>query len=432
VLRIACRWSVAPDAGKRRGLSFDGRSRSRAGFAAMARSRSKDSLQTPHATPSAATTIALRATGGTRLRGPQLEFNRLTRRIETLRRKAGKERERLEELLHRFLAVVGPVDAELARRRIELARALSDAHARWTLRKARIASVRDLILSLLQEAFEVATPDQAATDLYDQWIERGDREEEDRSRAAIKKLLRAEFRAEFGFDPDIDDDGDDSRAGFERFRRKMAEQVRKADEEQARQPGGTGTSRDLGRRRREAEQEDVRVKSIRAIYLSLAKILHPDTNVEPAERARREHDMKRATEAYRQEDLLALLELERRWGTRDHDALRGLGDDVLSVYIASLRRRAKSLEREVREQMFDPRYARIAPVARLTGVRALAAMGARAEQLRGDLAYVDGLFAGLAACGSKRELARFLEDCFDGDESLSRTTGRRRLDRRNR
>jgi hypothetical protein len=375
----------------------------------------------------------LRATSGTRLRGPQLEFNRLTRRIDTLKRKAVKERERLEELLHRFGAVVAPVDAELARRRLELARALSDAHARWPQPKPRTANLRHLILTLLQEAFEVAAPDQAATALYDQWIDLGDREEEDHSRAAIRKLLRDEFRAEFGFDADIDDDGDHSRAGFERFRRKMGEQFRRAQAEQPQQPRGARSSRVLGRRRREAEQGDVRLKSIRAVYLSLAKILHPDTNIEPAERSHREHDMKRATEAYRQEDLLALLELERRWGMRDHDALRGLGDDVLTVYIASLRRRVRSLEHELREQIFDPRYARIAPVAGFTNVRALAAMGSRAEQLRGDLARVHELLDRIAACGSKRELARFVDVYFDCDERIpGNTAGRRRPARRNR
>lgn len=348
--------------------------------------------------------------------GLQKEFRRLTRRIATLQQRIVKERERLERLLARFLVEIGPIESQLAPRWLALAKAVAAAHARWPLDKPGRHEVRVLILHLVTNVLAVEGRNAEAAALRDEWSGLPRTDDPDRN-AATKKKLREGFRREFGFDADVLDDGDDSADGFERFRERLGEEVRRADEEQARRASeARATKRDLRKRQRLAEQESVRLRSVRSVYLNLAKVLHPDANSLYDERARREHDMKRAIEAYRQQDLVTLLELEQEWGTHDGPGLDRLGDEVLEVYIATLRRRVKQLDYELRIQMHDGRFSRIAPVADLTGPKALREIQCRADDLREEIGRTDRLVADLARCRGKRAFASLVSSYLDDNE----------------
>ncbi len=315
----------------------------------------------------ASAALVVRAKPNGSLRASQLLFNRLTRRIDVLRKRIPKERERLEGLLGRFLLEVGPVESELASQQLELAHALSAAYRRWPLRHDETEDLRRLILVLTSDVLRVSGRDEAAEALRNEWF------------------------------------------------RPMGERVRNADDEEPqRKTGSRVRARDLRKRRHRTEQESVRLKSVRAIYLALAKVLHPDASRDDSQE--RERDMKRATEAYRQEDLVTLLELEQRWGTRDGEELRDLGDDVLAVYTTTLRLRVKTLEQELEQQVFNPRFSRIAPVAGLSVARAARGIADRAEQLRGDRRRVEELLAKVAECRGKRVLGRLVRAYLDYED----------------
>jgi hypothetical protein len=358
---------------------------------------------------SASTAVLLRAETGKRLRGSQLVFNRLSRRAATLQRKVAKERDRLNELLDRFLRDVAPIEKSVAQRRLDVAFALSETHWRWPLREQQSEVVRHLIVQLLEEASRVIEPDEAAIALHDEWAHDGFFEKQQLRIAGRKRALHEAFRSEFGFDADVPDDGDDSPQGFSRFRERMEEQIRRADAEEIRRLGEHAARNNVSSRER-AEQQNLPPKSIREVYLSLAKVLHPDVNVEPEDLARREHDMKRAAAAYREEDVMTLLQLEKRWRARE---LGSLGDDVLEVYTNALRKLIRKLEADLDSQGFDARYLRIFPLTGLQHGKALEGIDAYADELRGQQQRLDELLALLAACRSKRELARLVADYLD-------------------
>lgn len=374
----------------------------------MARERSPGSSQSTGGGPAE---LVLRASSEAGLSARQLEYNRLIRRIGTLQRRLVKERDRLESLLSRFHSVAGPIETRLSRRSLELAQKLSEADARWKFRVDAADSMRHLILELVGDVIAIDGPVAPAVELRAQWLDRDGRDERARN-AAIKKQLRREFRDEFGFDADVEDDGDDSTESFERFRRNLGEAVRRADEEQdLLRAEKERDKRNLRKRRGKADQESVRLRSVRTIYLSLAKRLHPDANSAADERADRESDMKRAAEAYREENLVALLELEAKWG--DGEGSGRLPDDLLAIYIATLRRQTKTLESELRSQASDPRYARIFPVTRLSSTRSAAAIDDWALDLRGDLERVEVMLEHVKVVRGKRRLAGLVEEFLE-------------------
>jgi hypothetical protein len=364
----------------------------------------------------ARTPMVVKGKAGKRLAGPQLVFNRLVKRITTLERKIGTDRRRLEVLAGLFVERVAPVEVQLARRQLELAHALSAAHRRAPLTKRQARDLRYLILSLCEDAFRVTRPDAAATALHDEWSKTGHHEQVQRRTASLKEQLRDEFRHEFGFDPDVADDGDDSPDGFARFRRQMGERVRMADEEQARAAREAAMRRNPEGMRRAADSEALRRRSIREIYLALAKLLHPDAVTDPGERATREHDMKQATAAYESDDLVRLLELEARWTADASERLGAAGSDVLGFYISTLKERAAVLAKQLRQQKYAPEFARIAPVAGLKEPDAVAGIEAHADELARKTERLGDLLAKAVACRSRAELGGLVSACFAEDE----------------
>jgi hypothetical protein len=132
---------------------------------------------------------------------------------------------------------------------------------------------------------------------------------------------------------------------------------------------------------------------VRGVYLSLARILHPDTVTDPHERAHREEFMKQATSAYREGNLYALLKLEVEWATHASDRLSVLSDETLDVYIDALKGEVAELEDALRRRRFDPRYAEIQALVALPERAAGACMHERVLALS---AQIDDLVSELA------------------------------------
>ncbi len=95
-----------------------------------------------------------------------------------------------------------------------------------------------------------------------------------------------------------------------------------------------------------------KVRSIRELFRSLARAVHPDSARHEAERLRRTELMKQVTSAYEQGDLARLLELEGAW--RDEHALPSVDQPEqrcreLQVINEQLLKQVRQLTRELRD-----------------------------------------------------------------------------------
>lgn len=325
----------------------------------------------------------------------QRTFNGLVQQVAGLEQRLSVQRDELEVLLARYRERVAKRDRELADAQLALARALADAHARLPLRGNQKKDLAATLCALCEDAFLFLAPDAETEALYDAWSECSYREALSRASAEQDEGFDDEAEAGTGNDAEERTDDDDRPRG----RRGGSE----PDEES---PRGPGQGADFAAREaRRLEQAALTRRSVREVYLALARVLHPDTVTEASERQEREDAMKQATEAYRTLDFLALLRLELRWIRREGHRRDGMGDDTLRAYIRALRVQVAKLERAVAEQAADPRYDPIAFVAFLPKSRALKELEDRARQLRAvtaDLVDLRGVVRGSA---SRQELA---------------------------
>lgn len=172
-------------------------------------------------------------------------------------------------------------------------------------------------------------------------------DQQEQMKAMSGDVLRAMLESEFGIDPgDIELDMDDPFGTAEKLGSILEEQQRKADNQR---PRRKKTARQLAREQREKEEESKISQSIRAVYRQLVGALHPDRETDPEEHQRKTDLMKKVTVAYKNRNLLQLLELQLTVEQIDQNAINSINEDRLNHFNKILQRQSLELKQEIEE-----------------------------------------------------------------------------------
>lgn len=221
-----------------------------------------------------------------------------------------------------------------------------------------------------------------------------------------RELAESMIGGLFGEDVLDGHQGDDAESLFRHVDEKLRERSAAAG---ARQPRGKRAEA-AAERRAQAEREAS--QSVRDIFRKLASSLHPDRELDPAQRARKTELMQQATRAYQHNDLLQLLTLQVQGEQIDARHLAGLPDARLKHYNAVLRDQVAALEDEVAAlaqaaamelQVLDPAPSR-------SGLERQLRM--RVAQLRQWCAEAEGEIAALDDPSGREALAAVLQARF--------------------
>jgi cell division septum initiation protein DivIVA len=109
-------------------------------------------------------------------------------------------------------------------------------------------------------------------------------------------------------------------------------------------------------------------RSVRDLFRSLARALHPDKVQDEHEKVRRTEAMKDISRAYEDGDLARLLELERRWLANDAVATTGtLEDDETDRRCQALVRTNEALRAQLKELTHELKHLRRSPLVAMMG-----------------------------------------------------------------
>jgi hypothetical protein len=165
-------------------------------------------------------------------------------------------------------------------------------------------------------------------------------DQQEQMKAIGEDVLRAMLESEFGLDlGDVGLNLDDPRGTAERLGSILEEQ----------RPRRKKTARQLAREQREKEEESKISKSIQAVYRQLVGALHPDRETDPEECRRKTDLMQNVTVAYKNRDLLQLLELQLTVEQINQNALDSLNEDRLNYFNKILQRQSRELKQEIEE-----------------------------------------------------------------------------------
>ena len=96
-----------------------------------------------------------------------------------------------------------------------------------------------------------------------------------------------------------------------------------------------------------SDNEIMENQSIKEIIRQLTKVLHPDREMDEAKKAQKSVLMQRANLAYKQNDLLALLELQFEREQFEQKELNSLANEKLLAYNRMLQRQRKQIKEEI-------------------------------------------------------------------------------------
>lgn len=344
----------------------------------------------------------------------QLRFNRLTKKIETLEKEIETTKINLEDLLTYYNAEFEPVNIAIARQKVRLAFLVEEKLLSTKFSKKTKTQCQFLITYLLDEAFQTIEPNKEETELYDRFNETSYEEEKSQQLDNLKEQMQAMFADIFDIDVDFSNLNMDDPEDLARFQKEISEKMReKQGNEEEPQPQKKKTKKQLEAELLEKAKQEAQNKSLKSVYLSLSKVLHPDTETDAVLKMEKEELMKRVTAAYKDKDFPTLLKLELEWVHKTSDKLNELSDEQLKIYNELLEDRAAELSNSKNMLYNDPRYmqvGRFVNVAFKRSKQQLKEIKKSREEYVENLKYNEKIFASLT---DKNHLTPFIDDFYN-------------------
>lgn len=104
---------------------------------------------------------------------------------------------------------------------------------------------------------------------------------------------------------------------------------------------------------------EMKQRSVKSIYLSLVKALHPDTETNEQLKQEKDELMRVVTKAYKQNDLKKLFEIELAFLKNEKEHLERLTEENLVLYNEVLKDQIAELKNEYNQVLMNPRYEEI-------------------------------------------------------------------------
>lgn len=294
--------------------------------------------------------------GNAPLNKDQKAFNALIKKLEARRARLSEWEAALPPFRQKCISELLPLQDACVSLQAQLARELDKAHARKGLTKSEKRKVSLLIV----ERAEMVLAEEDHSELkalfkkhsgsdFDELQTEG----LDEMKAMLESVLGVELGDDF-----------DPRSPEELL--KQVETRFQAQQEDA--AGRKKSRREEARAARQEAEEKQLSQSIREVFRKLASALHPDREIDPAEKARKTALMQRANQAYEEGNLLQLLELQLELEHIDQAHLSAIRPERLKHYLKILKGQLNDLDMEIQlieEQLIIdcglPPYGQIQP-----------------------------------------------------------------------
>jgi len=349
--------------------------------------------------------LAIVPAGKKALTQEQRRFNNLAARIVKLEKSIEEESARLDRLYALHSTEVAPLEEKNAALMMDVAGALDEFSKSTRLGKRQLESVRTMIVDLCGRSFHVLEPSEAMIALYDRWAETSYDDELRRQTEEMKSDMEDMLSHEMGIDVDLSD-LDDSPESFARLQEQFEQLKEKKERTNAR------TKKSKKQKAEEAKRqakEELKGKSLRGIYIALAKVLHPDTETDEELKKQREEVMKQVTQAYADKDLHALLRLEMEWVHRESMHADRLTAEQLAIYCSALEEQADELMQQKEMLAMQPRYHAIAHLAGMPERKAIGRVRSEAANVRQAIVDFTGFNTFIASSPSHQDIFRRID-----------------------
>lgn len=294
------------------------------------------------------------AGGSAPLSAQQKKFNRNSARIEKLRDQLQQWQLAIDSYRERNGREVQPLLQETQRLLVQVLEAVDGNYDNAKLSKRQRQMYAEVITGYAAHLLEVIEPQHPAFATLKELYNRhsgGDFDEDQQEQNYLAQQMTQEMvRDMFGADIDAEEfDFRNPDAVIQKIQAHMQaehqayEQAQAEAEQQRAKRPRKPSAREL-KAQAEAAQA---TQSVREVYRKLASLLHPDRESDPAERERKTALMQRVNQAYQDNKLLDLLQLQLEVEQIDADHIANLSEERLKYYNRVLAEQVKELEDEI-------------------------------------------------------------------------------------
>jgi hypothetical protein len=305
---------------------------------------------------------SLNIKGGTKkqLSKNQLEFNKLTQKIEKLNKEIERKKLQFDAALNMYATALYPAQLKVFEARNKLIITLWGIYRSKKLSKPNQRQLKQVMVFHLQESFaqHVIEPSKELQDIFSALsgvsYEQAKRDEAE----MIEDQMKAHF-ARMKVDIDGIDLKDEAAIVAKLAEYKQQIEIEEAAREEKRMKRKVKKTKSNKQEEYEKLQQavqDAKQKNIGSIYRQLAKIFHPDLEQDAEKKVAKEILMKELTAAYEAKNLHTLLSLELKWIYKESSHLETLADDKLLVYLQLLKEQVSNLAYEKLSIYEQPQY----------------------------------------------------------------------------
>jgi hypothetical protein len=362
------------------------------------------------------TSVTIVPKGAQKLTKTQDRFNKITERIEKLEKQLIQKEVTLQNLLIYFSKSIDPLIESEARDKIKLAFTVEEKMLMTKLSKKAKEQASDLIVCLLNNAFSEVIANKEEIELYDRHSEFTFEEEKEDDILKMKADMEFMFAMQ-GIEIDLTDVDIENEEEVAKLMNELQQKVQnqRVDEankrfENPKQKSKKKTKKEIEREIQEAAKIEAQKKSLKSIYISLSKALHPDTETDPIEKAKKEELMKKVTVAYQEKNFPLLLQLELEWINQTSENLTELSEDKLKVYIEILLDRERELQNEKYRLEHDPRFIKIRSFTHMSEKSAIKAIDANKIELKSNKNFMDSAHKIFSISKTKSDITALIDD----------------------
>ena len=275
----------------------------------------------------------------------QKRFNSLIKKLETKKKLFQRWKELYPVYRQRVLTEYDSVYDEYNQYRAELVLLFDAAYPKKMFTKTDKGKLEHLICSISEELISYDMGDMK--EMYNKYSEidfdTANKEEHEEIGMAMKSMFEEMMGVE------IDDDVDVSSP--EKLKAALQEKLTEQEEQQQlveeKRRKRKKTAKQLAKEARIEQEEKNISKSIQEVYRKLAAVLHPDLETNAEEKERKTKLMQQVNVAYKEKDLLRLLELQLQLEHIDQEHLNGLAEEKIQYFNKILQSQLKELEEEI-------------------------------------------------------------------------------------
>jgi hypothetical protein len=275
----------------------------------------------------------------------QAQFNASIQTIDVLKAQVAEQEQIAEQARVRVQKEVQPLVREMVARRVDLVHLLDQAYQEQDLSRLEQESLAAFIKTQAQtlvhhyEAQEVAE----VLHRYETPIPvpppKGAQKE---TQQLLKDVLGVDFNPE---------DFSDLAAFQARLDQQMQEEQDKREAQRTNRQKAKAQQSQAAKVKVELESIS---KASRRLYTTLAKLLHPDKEMDPTARLWKEEAMKQVTIAYHHDDFFELLRLQMEFMHEQEHVLQAVPEEQLHYYVRLLQEQIQELEEKRSSYFIGP------------------------------------------------------------------------------